>query len=218
VPSGERGAVAQVNDPLTGVDAPPQFGRVNWLGRAEVDGIGATAVQWPHVGVVGGVGPQPGEQRVDVVLLGQGQRRVDLLLSADGGGIPAGRGGRAEAAEPVSREDRSVSGQLAGQPAHRVELGVGQLLGVLRPDQVGAAGGAVEHGSAGEDSVHPPVGGFQGVADVVVGVPGGVQHAQPHPAGFDHVAVADGVVVEPQVIARGENIRRAGAPGQLKPA
>ena len=121
------------------------------LRRRQVDRGGAAAVDRAHVGVVGGVGVQPGQQAVDVVLLVQGQRRVDPGLLAD-------RWRRRRWSGWPSRSCRSrgsgstggLGGQLGGQPAHRAELGVGQLHGVLRADQVGAAGGAVEHRPAGE--------------------------------------------------------------------
>ena len=222
VPGGERRAIPQVDHPLAGLDPPAQLGGLHRLGRRQVDRGGAAAVDRAHVGVVGRVGVQPGQQGVDVVLLVQGQRRVDPGLLADGGGVTAGRGGRAEAAEPVGRQHRGLGGQLGGQPAHRPELGMGQLQGRLRADQVGAAGGAVEHRPAGE---HRPLtaaravaGVAEDVADVMVGVAGGVQHPHPHPPRLDHLALPHGGVLELHTAAGRQQVARPGAAGELEAA
>ncbi len=68
--------------------------------------------------------------------------------------------------------DLGVGGELVGQAPHRVVLGVGQFLGVVTAEEVGAAGGAEEHRAAGEDCVGGAGGVAQDVADVGVGVTG----------------------------------------------
>ena len=152
VSCGECGAVAQVDDPLAGVDAAAQLVGVDRFGWRQVDGRGSLAVDDAHVGVVGRVGRQSGDEFVDVGLLVLGQCRVVGALFGDGGGVAAAGCGRAEAAESVGGIDLGVVGEFVGEAAHRVELGVGQVVGVFVAEQVGASGGAVQHGPAGENA------------------------------------------------------------------
>ena len=207
VAGGERGAGAQVDHPLAGGQSSGQLGGVDVSRRGEVHGRRAGGVARPHVAVPSRNRRQAGDQLVDEGLLVPGQGRVDLGLLADGGGVAAGRGGRTERAEAVAGEDRSAGGQLVDEPAHRVVLGMGELIGVLRTDQVRAAGGAVQHGTAGEHGLHLTVGVRDHVADVVVRVSGSVQHAEPHRAGLEvvpvggrHPVVGDGVTGRDDVV------------------
>ncbi len=215
-PGGERGAVAQVDDPLAGLDPTTQFGRIDRLGQREVDRRRAAPVERTHVGVVGGVRVQAGQQRVHVLLLAESQRRIDPLLLAHRGVVTAGRGRRAEAAESVRGEHAGLGRQFAGESADRVVLRVGELVGVVGTHQVGSAGRAVEHRSAGEYRGGAAGGIAQDVADVMVGVAGRVQHQQPHLTCFEHVAVADGVVVEIGVTAFRKHVRRLRRPAELQ--
>ena len=102
------------------------------------------------MGVVGRPRAEAGEQLVDVGLLVLGQDRVGLLLLPDGRGGGLGLGGRAERAEAVGREDLGLVGQQVGEPVGRGVLVADQRVGVLVPEQVGAAGGAVQQRAAGE--------------------------------------------------------------------
>ena len=171
---GECGAVAQVHDPLAGVDAPTQLLRVHLRSRRQVDGRGSSAVDDTHVGVVGRVGGQTGDELIDVGLLVLGQPGVVGALFGDGGAIAAARCGGAEAAEAVGGVHLGGVGEFVGETVDRVELGVGEFVGALLAEQVGASGGAVQHGPAGEDAHCITLVVVQDVADAMVGMAGGV--------------------------------------------
>ena len=59
-------------------------------------------------------------------------------------------------------------------------------------EEVGAPGGAVQHRATGEDSMDGAPGVAQHIADVVVGVAGGVDDLQLDGAGVDDVTVLAG--------------------------
>src|SRR5690606_38343159 len=101
------------------------------LDRREVGCVRAGGVGGTHVGVVGRVGAQAGEQLADVGLLILGQRRVLLLLLADRRLGGRGLGGRAERAEPVGGEHLGGIGQLGGEPVCRGVLMAYEHVGVV---------------------------------------------------------------------------------------
>ena len=80
VAGGERGAVAQVDDPLAGLDAPAELARRRPRAGGEVRLGRPGGVGRRHVGVVGGAGAETVEELADVGLLVLGQDRVGLLL------------------------------------------------------------------------------------------------------------------------------------------
>ena len=106
-----------------------------------------------------------------------------------------GLGARRHDADPARqaaqlRPDRGGAGQDLGRGEHPGPDG--EFLALARvggAEQVGAAGGAVEHRPAGEHRPHFSVGGLQHVAHVGVGVPGGVQQFDVDIADADRVAV-----------------------------
>ena len=138
VPRRERGAAAQVDDPLAGGDPGCHRVLVGRLGCREVGRPGTGAVARPHVGVVRRVGVQPGEGVGDPPLLVLGEGGVLPLLRADRrlGRVTGGTGG-AERAEPVRRQDVGVLGQLVGEAVRRRELVVHELVRVLGPRRSG---------------------------------------------------------------------------------
>src|SRR5207302_10826172 len=90
--------------------------------------------------------------------------------------------------------------------------------GVLGPEQVGAAGGAVEQRPAGEHPGHPAA-GFQHVAQVGEGVPGRGQHPDPERVtDLDVVPVGDRCPVEGNRVGRVDQVRGTGGGGQDRPA
>ena len=115
--TGRKGAPRpQVNHPLARFDPAPQLRRVRGVRRVQVRGTRARRVGRPHVGVIGRVGVQAGEQLADVPFFTEGENRVGLLLLADGGGQALGLGGRAETAEAVSGVHVRAGRQLRGHP------------------------------------------------------------------------------------------------------
>ena len=120
VPGRERGPGAQVDQPLPRLDAGARSSAASaGSGGGQVRARRAGGVGRPHVGVVGRVGVQPGEQLLHVRLLVHGSAPGWLLLLPDGRGRGLGLGGRAEAAEPVGGEHLRRVGQLGGQPVRR---------------------------------------------------------------------------------------------------
>jgi len=79
-------------------------------GFRQVDWLRAAAVDRPHLGVLGGVGVQSGQEVVDIFLLSLRQRGLDPDLLANRGRGAAGRRYRAEAAEPMGRHQCGISG------------------------------------------------------------------------------------------------------------
>jgi hypothetical protein len=139
---GKRGAVTQVHYPLAGLDTTRQLGGLRRPRRGQVRRFRAGRVERAHVRVVGGVGVQPGQQLLDVVLFGAGQHRVGALLTADGRRLGRRLRGRAETAEAVGRVNPRFVGQLGGQPLRRGILGVHQLTGVGGTEQIRTPGRA----------------------------------------------------------------------------
>jgi len=90
-------------------------------------------------------------------------------ISATNTAARVGLCSRAEAAEPVGRQDLGLVGELGGQLVRRGVLVVDQGVGVVRPEQIGASGGAEEQRPAGEDPDVVPL-GLQGVRQVRVGM------------------------------------------------
>ena len=60
-------------------------------------------------------------------------------MFTDGRRVAAGGCGGAEATESVGGVDLDISGQFGGDSTDRMELSVGELVGVLGAEQVGAA-------------------------------------------------------------------------------
>ena len=225
MPGRERGAVAQVDHPLAGLDPPAELGGVRECRRAEIGLRGPGRVGGSHVRVVGGPGAEAVEQLADVGLLVLGEHRVGPLLLADGrvGGL--GLRGRAERPEAVGREDAGLVGEQVGEPVGRGVLVTDQRVGVLSAEQVRAPGGAVEQRASGEHAdgaVEPgcvgAAGVGQGVGEVGEGVPGSRQRGHPHPApDLDGLRVADRGALEGDLVGGVDVVRRAGAPGQRQP-
>ena len=132
--------------------------------------------------------------------------------------VPAVGRGRAEAAEPVRRVDGHLIRQLRGQPADRAVLGPGQLVGLVRADQIGAADGAVQHGTAGEDRDRVPAVLAQDVREVTGRVPGGVHDGHGQGPGDDLVVIANGQAVEADLLGRRDDVRCPGLAGQRETA
>ena len=99
-----------------------------------------------------------------------------------------------------------------------MELRVRQGFGLVAAEQVSTPGGAVQHGPAGEYTVHRAGGVLQHVADVVMGVARGVQDAELDGPGVDGVSVGDGVSLVVDVVAGGHDVHRAGRAGQFQAA
>src|SRR5690606_24640636 len=130
----------------------------------------------------------------------------------------AGGAGRAKAAETVGRVHARVRRKLVDKAAHRPELGAGQCLGGVVADEVGAPDGAVEHRAAGEHRRRFAV-KDRDVGEVVRGVARGV-HGSDEDVVTEgqHVAVGRGDVVEGDVVAGGQDVAGAGAPGEVEAA
>ena len=218
VAGGEGGPVPQVDDPLAGLDAAAQLGGVGALGGAQVRGGRAGTVGRSHLRVVGRPGAEPGEQLADIGLLVLREDGVGLLLAADGRRRRLGLGGRAERPEAVGREHLGVVGEQVGQLVGRGVLVSDEVVGVLDPEQVGAAGGAVQQRAAGEDADRGvPV--RQGVGQVGERMTGRGQRGQPHPfPDLDGLAVRDRGAVEGDVVGGVHDVRRAGGVGEREPA
>ena len=215
-----RHPVTQVDHPLIGGQAFAQLLGVDQVRETQVDGSGACEVPGAHVGVVGRVRGQVRDQPLDEgVLVGLDQRVVALALGGDRRGVPA-RGGprRAEAAEPVRREDLRLAREVA-QPPSRAELGPGELLGAIRAHEIGPSDTAEDHRTAGEDRSHTCVGGvLDEERQVRDGVPGGGQHRQPQVAEGQRLPVDDRSAVERDRVGLVDDVAGAGAGGQLEPA
>ena len=105
---------------------------------------------------------------------------------------PLGGGGArgAEAAEAVGRLDLDRVGKLRRQPANRAPLGSRQPHRLLGSEQIGAAGGAVQPRTPGEDGHRQAGRGLdEDVGEVVLGVAGSVDHPDPHGPCLDDVSV-----------------------------
>lgn len=96
-------------------------------------------------------------------------------------------------------------------------LGVAQIRGGVGADQVGAPHRPVEHRPAGEDPLHLSV-GREGIAHVMVGVPGSVQYLQPHSPRLDHLTISGADMVEPDAAVGRQNIGRSGPLRQFQTA
>ena len=214
----ERPALAQVDHPLSGLDAPSQLGRVGAGGLHQAGGLRAEAVRGAHVRVVPRVGVQAGDQLGDEGAFVALQRHVDQPLVADGGGGTGGRRGGAEAAEAVRGVDGRLVRQRLGQAPDRTVLGPGQLLGVLRADQVGAADRAVQHGSAGEhrDRVVPVLAQHEG--QVARRVPRRVHDRHGQRPRSDLVMVPDGQALEADLLGCRDDVLGADLAGQREAA
>ena len=203
--SGPESALAQVDHPFTGLDPPAQLRGVGVLGGCQVDRAGALLVGRSHVLVVGGERVQAGQHLGDELVLVEQRGRVGRGLGGDRGLHAHGGRGAAERSEAVGREHPGCVVHVGHELAHRVPLVVGQALGRVGADQVGAAHAAEQQRSAGE---HRLVGALdaQGVGHVVRRVPGGVQHPPGHVIGAEPVPVADGERVEGVVVALGDHV------------
>lgn len=220
----EGGAVAQVDDPLAGLDASAQLGGVGPLGRAQIGRGGAGGIGRSHVGVVGRPRAEPGQQVTDVGLLVLRQHRVGLPLAADRRGRRVGLRGGAEGAEAVCREDLGVVRQKVGQPVRRGVLVADQVVRVFGAEQIGAAGGAEEQRAAGEDA-HLSAGAACGVqvaqcvGEVGEGVARGGKHGEAHAVtDLDDVAVADLGPLEGDLVGAVDQVGRAGGPRESETA
>jgi hypothetical protein len=136
VAGGERGPVAQVDDPLPGLDAP-----------AELAGVGGH-----HVGVVGRKRAQTVEELPNVGLLVLGQHRVGLPLLPNSGLGRIGLGRGTERPETMGGEHLRRVGQQIGQLVGRGMLVTDEDVSVLLAEQVRPAGGAVQQRTTRE---HP---------------------------------------------------------------
>ena len=139
--------------------------------------------------VVGREGIQAGQQLVHELLLAEQGCRVGGRLVADRRLESDGGGGAAEGTEAVGGHDCCLCVHAVDQLADRVPLRVGQALGGVRSDQVGAADAAEEQRAACEHGAVLAV-GRHGVGHVVRGVARGVHDAPRHRAGLEGVAVA----------------------------
>ena len=220
VAGGERGPVAQVDDPLTGLDALAELPWVGRRGRSEVRLRGASRVGGTHVGVVGRERAETVEELADVGLLVLGQHGVGLLLLPDRGLGRVGLGRGAERAEAVGGEHLCRVGQEVGQSVGRGVLVADQRVGVLLTEQVRPAGGAVQQRTTGEhtDRAVAACGGVrvgQGVGEVRKGVTRRRQRRQSHPvADSDSVAVTDWGAFEGNLVLSVDVVGRVGALGQ----
>jgi hypothetical protein len=175
---------------------------------------GAAPVGLPEPQEVRREGPeaaeQPGHERVFV---GRGQQRVGGPLGADRAGARRAHRGGAERARSVRWPDRDVIGQLE-QAVHGPVLGAGELLGASWVDQVGAGDRADHQGSACEDA-RRPVAIEEQERQVLVGVPGSAQRAQPEATQVELVAVAEAGVVEGATAGGRRDDGRAVGGGEL---
>ena len=211
----ERGAGAQVDDPLADGDPLGEGVLVGDLRGGQVSGVGAGAVGRAHVCVVGGVGVESGERLGDPRLLVLGQGRVHQLLLTDGGGGRVARGpGGAERAEPVGGKDLGLLGELVGEAVRGGELVVDQVVGVVVPEQVRAAGGPEQQGAAGEDG-DLLAGELEGVGQVGVRVARCRDGADAQQVGcLHHVTVPDRGALEGDLVLAVHVVCRAGRRGQ----
>ena len=158
VPGGEGDPVAQVDHPLAVGETFADLVGVGPLRRGQVRGGRTGGVGRGHVGVVGRPGVQPGQQ--------SSATNSSLWLRSARGwpasprpmveALASDLGGRAEAAEAVSRVDGAALGQLRGQPVGRGVLVVHQGLGVGGAEQVGTADRPVQQRPTGEHRQLPP--------------------------------------------------------------
>ena len=214
VAGGERGAGAQVDEPLALLEALAQGLLVGRRGvlrsrRGRAGGVGRA-----HLRVVGGPVVEAGEQVGDPLLLVLRERRVRALLLADGGRRRLALRRGAEAAEAVRGQHLGVVGQLGGEPARRGVLVVHQRVRVVGAEQVGAAGGAEQQRAAGEHAEVLAV-RLEGVGQVGERVAGRGDDGHAHRrADLDDVAVADRRPVEGDVVGGVHVVRGAGGLGE----
>ena len=215
VPGREGGARAQVDDPLTGLDAVPQLVGVGDRRRREVGFGRAFGVGRSHVGVVGRPGAETGQQLLDVGLLVLGQDRVGLLLAADGRRRRVRLGGRAERAEAVRREHLGLVREQVGQPVSRGVLVAHERVGVLVPEEVGTTGGAVQQRPAGKHAdvlVAVCCGFAEQVGEVGERVAGGCQRGDAHPSThLDDLSIRYGGSEEGHVVLAIDEVLSTGA-------
>ena len=218
VTAGEKAPLPQVDYPLAGVDAPAQLGGIGRPRGAEVGCLRPLAIGRAHMGVVARVCAETRDQFLDEGVLIAGERDVGAALAADGSGVARRRRGGAEAPEPVGRVHRRGVGQLGGEAPHGPVLGMGQRLGLIRADQIGAADGAEKHRPAGEDRGRLAVPRAQHVGKMAGGVPWRVHGGDGEAAGAEPGAVADTRPAERDVLGGRHDVGRPGRPGQRQAA
>ena len=147
---GEDASFAQVDHPLAGLNSAGDLRGRGQLRQREVDRAGSALVGRTHVGVVGGVGVQSGDEVGNERLLVHVEGRVAQQLLGQRGLVAHGGGGAAERTKSVGGVDPCRVAYLAGDSPHGVPLRPGKWLGQLRPEKVGATDTAEEHGAAGE--------------------------------------------------------------------
>jgi hypothetical protein len=155
----ERRPRAEVDHPLARLEPAAQFVGVDGNGRGETRLERSREVEQRHVGVVGGVLGQTGEEPLDeTILVVDGDTRLSVRSSAIVPAVrspPPGRG--TEAAEAVGRVDRDVVGSSStSRRPERYCARVSSSVSAsprrsVRPD------GAVQQRAAGEDRRGTPV-------------------------------------------------------------
>ena len=134
---------APIRAPQLGGRRPRRAGQVR---RRPAGGVARR-----HVRVVGRPGAEPGQQLLDVGLLVLGQHRVGALLPADGRRRwPSDWVAEQKQPKPWVGKTPASSGSRSASRWAEACWCVHQLVGVLGPEQVGAAGRAVQQRAAGE--------------------------------------------------------------------
>ena len=195
----ELGAVLDADRPgkVTGAKPPGRAGRrprrrasaaPGPPGRAGVPPAGTSAsgagpVEWRHVLVVGGDGPEAGHQVLD--------ETVAVVHECGVGGAAGRRARRRPVGAVVACSRRSCRSRGSGEPGRgrqlrrasvRCPTGPGRAGGGSVVHQVRAADGAVEQAAAAEERARAPAAAVRGEEGLVVpGVAGGVDHPDLEP-------------------------------------
>ena len=220
VAGGVGHPVAQIHHPLALLEPAPDLILVRAGGLAQVRRVRAGGVRRRHVGVVGGVDVEAGEDLLDPVLLVLGQHRVDPLLTPDRRLGALGLGGGAEAPEAVRGHDLGVIGELRGQPVRRVVLVPDELVGVGRSQQIRAPRSAEEQRTTAEHDLAAGVlvvrGGIEeNVGEVGERVAGRGEGLHRHGrADLDNLGVDDGGALERHLVLGVDVVVRAAFLGQ----
>ena len=112
----------------------------------------------------------------------------------------------------MGREDLRLVRQQVGEPVGRGVLVADQLVGVLVPEEVGTAGGAVQQRTAGEHADLLVAVASEDVGEVGERVAGGCQRSDAHPSThLDDLSVRHGGAGEGHVVLAIDEVLGTGA-------